>query len=69
MRKPPMTECPYCGSQKGMYSYCTGHKYYSFDGKSDHGWVNESDSLRCCNCGKVVTKRSFYKTQNENNKS
>lgn len=66
MHKPPLDKCPYCGSSEGLYTTFTGMQMYDFHGNTngfseDSFAFSESDLMRCINCGKSVTKRSWFK--------
>lgn len=65
-----ITECPYCGSDRWLYSKFTGLQLYNYDGNpcgydTEYCGATETKSLWCYNCNRKVTTRDKMQTKEE----
>lgn len=59
-----MNKCPYCGSDKGVFTTFTGTQYYKWNGETN-GYSDfaetESKFARCISCNRKISMNRIQK--------
>lgn len=66
-----MDKCPYCGSDKGVFTTFMGTQYYTWNGEPNGYSDNveyESSFAKCVSCGRKVSMNRIKKVNQINKK-
>lgn len=67
-----MNKCPYCGSEKGVFTTFIGTQYYKWNGEADgysDSMDNESKFAKCIECGRKISMNRILKEREINSQT